>query len=53
MVAINLKREECIALIDKKENFWELSRNRRGRYTIRRLESKLLIGSDILKCGII
>jgi len=40
MVAINLKREECIALIDKNENFWELLRNKRGRYTIRRLKSK-------------
>jgi hypothetical protein len=40
MVAINLKREECIALIDKNENFWELLRNKSGRYTIRRLKSK-------------
>jgi len=40
MVAINLKREECIALIDKNENFWELLRNKRGRYTIRRLKNK-------------
>jgi hypothetical protein len=37
MVAINLKREECIALIDKNENFWELLRNKKGRYCIRRL----------------
>lgn len=40
MVAINLKKEECIALIDKNENFWELSRNKRGQYIIRRLKSK-------------
>jgi hypothetical protein len=37
MVAINLKREERIALIDKNENFWELFRNKKGRYRIRRL----------------
>jgi hypothetical protein len=40
IVAINLKREECIALIDKNENFWELLRKKKGRYTIRRLKNK-------------
>jgi len=40
VVAINLKREECIALIDKNENFWELLRNKNGHYSIRRLKGK-------------
>ena len=34
---INLDKGESIAFLDKEDNIWELSRNRRGRYNLRRL----------------
>lgn len=40
IVAINLKKEESILLVDKNDNFWELFRNRKGHYNLKRLKSK-------------
>jgi len=40
MVAINLRKEESIALIDRNDNFWELCRNKKGCYSIRKLKDK-------------
>jgi hypothetical protein len=38
MLIINLKKGECIAFLDKEERIWELSRNKQGRYSLRRLK---------------
>jgi len=40
VVVIKLEKEECIALIDANDNFWELCRNKKGRYGIKRLDDK-------------
>jgi len=40
LIAINLKKEESVALMDKNDNFWELFRNKKGRYFVRRLGNK-------------
>jgi len=40
MVAINLKREESIVLMDRSDNFWELFRNKRGRYNLKKLKGR-------------
>jgi hypothetical protein len=40
MVAINLKKEESIVFMDRDGNLWELSRNKNGRYLVRRLRDK-------------
>ena len=37
MVAINLKKEESIVFMDRNDNLWELFRNKKGRYFVRRL----------------
>ena len=37
LLLINLDKGESIAFLDKENNIWELSRNRRGRYNLRRL----------------
>ena len=37
MLIINLKKNECIAFLDRKDNVWELSRNTKGRYHLRKL----------------
>jgi len=37
LLLINLDKGESIAFLDKEDNVWELSRNRRGRYNLRRL----------------
>ena len=37
LLLINLDKGESIAFLDKEDNIWELSRNRRGRYNLRRL----------------
>jgi hypothetical protein len=37
MLIINLKKGECIAFLDKEEKIWELSRNKQGRYKLRKL----------------
>jgi hypothetical protein len=38
MLIINLKKGECIAFLDKEDRIWELSRNKQGRYSLRRLK---------------
>jgi hypothetical protein len=38
MVTLNLKKGEGIALIDEKGRFWELYRNSKGRYFLKRLD---------------
>lgn len=37
LLLINLDKGESVAFLDKEDNIWELSRNRRGRYNLRRL----------------
>lgn len=38
LLIINLQKGECIALLDREDNLWELSRSRKGRYNLRRLK---------------
>ena len=38
LLIINLDKGECIAFLDKEDNIWELFRNRRGRYNLRKLK---------------
>jgi len=38
MVTLEVKKGECIALIDEKGRFWELCRNSKGRYFLKRLD---------------
>jgi hypothetical protein len=40
MVAISLKREESIVFMDRDDNLWELFKNKKGRYSLRRLKGK-------------
>jgi hypothetical protein len=40
MIAINLKREESIVLMDGEDNLWELFKNKKGRYSLRKLRGK-------------
>jgi hypothetical protein len=40
LLIINLSKGECIAFLDKEDSVWELSRNRRGRYNLRKLKTK-------------
>jgi len=40
MVTTNLKKEESIVFMDRDDNLWELSRNKKGRYFVRRLRDK-------------
>jgi hypothetical protein len=40
MLIINLKKSECIAFLDKEENIWELSRNKHGSYSLRKLKDR-------------
>lgn len=40
MVTIDLKRGERIALIDRNNNFWELRKDKKGRFSIRRLKGR-------------
>lgn len=40
LLIINLDKGECIAFLDKEDNVWELSRNKRGRYNLRKLKTK-------------
>jgi len=37
MVAINLKREESIVLMDRDDTLWELFKDKKGRYNLRKL----------------
>lgn len=38
LLIINLDKGECIAFLDKENNIWELSRSRKGRYNLRKLQ---------------
>jgi len=40
MLIINLDKGECIAFLDREDSVWELSRNKQGRYNLRRLNDK-------------
>jgi hypothetical protein len=40
IVAINLKREESIVLTDRDYNLWELFKNKKGCYRLKRLKRK-------------
>ena len=40
MLIINLNKGECIAFLDKMNSIWELARNKKGRYSLRRLKDK-------------
>lgn len=37
MMIISLEKSESIAFIDKADNIWELSRNPKGKYNLRKL----------------
>jgi hypothetical protein len=39
MFIIDLKKGESIAVLDKEDCIWELSGNRQGRYSLRRLKT--------------
>ena len=38
MIIINLQKGECIAFMDSENKVWELSRNSKGRYSLRKLK---------------
>jgi hypothetical protein len=38
IIMISLKREESIVLMDGNDNLWELFKNRKGRYNLKRLK---------------
>jgi hypothetical protein len=38
MLIMNLKKGECIVYVDRKDNIWELYRNEKGRYNLRKLK---------------
>jgi hypothetical protein len=40
VVAIDLRREESIALMDRNDQMWEVFKNRKGRYVVRRLRER-------------
>jgi len=40
MLIISLEKGECIAFLDRNDSAWELSRNAKGRYNLRRLAKK-------------
>jgi len=40
IVAIDLKKEESIVFIDRNDDLWELSKNRKGHYVLRILREK-------------
>jgi len=40
MVTINLKREESIVLMDREDDLWELFKNKKGHYNLKRLKGK-------------
>ena len=40
IVAINLKREESLVLVDRDDNLWELFKNKKGRYDLKKLKGK-------------
>jgi hypothetical protein len=40
MVSLEVKKGECIALIDERGRFWELGRNDKGHYFLKRLDEE-------------
>jgi hypothetical protein len=38
MLMMTLKKGECIVCVDRKDNIWELYRNQKGRYSLRKLK---------------
>jgi hypothetical protein len=40
MIAINLKREDSIVLMDRNDNLWELFRNKKGHYNLKKLKAR-------------
>jgi len=40
VVVINLGRQESIAFVDRNDDLWELFRNRKGRYFVKRLRDR-------------
>ena len=40
MLLISLKKGESVAFLDGNNDIWELSRNSKGRYNLRRLKMK-------------
>jgi hypothetical protein len=40
MVMIKLKRQESIVLMDRNDNLWELFKNKKGHYKLKRLKGK-------------
>jgi hypothetical protein len=40
VVAINLEKEESIAFVDRNDDLWELFRNSKGRYVVKRLRDR-------------
>jgi len=40
MVAISLKKGESVVLMDRNDDFWELSRNGKGQHHLKRLDGK-------------
>lgn len=40
MLIISLEKGECVAFVDRNDSVWELSRNTKGRYNLRRLTKK-------------
>jgi hypothetical protein len=39
MLIITLEKGVCIEFLDRDDNIWELSRNAKGRYNLRKLKS--------------
>ena len=40
IVAMNLKKGESVVLMDRNDDFWEVSRNGKGQYHLKRLNGK-------------
>jgi hypothetical protein len=40
VVAIDLKREEAIVLMDRNDQMWEIFKNKKGRHIVRRLRDR-------------
>jgi hypothetical protein len=40
VVVIALKKKESVAFVDRNDDLWELFRNRKGRYVVKRLRDR-------------
>jgi hypothetical protein len=40
MITINLKKGESVVLMDRNDDLWELSRNKKGRYNLNKLRGR-------------